>query len=68
MLAPTLLIAILCGDAASVAWLLRREHFEEQNEFIRLNRVTMKQGDEPDIWLWARLTHVDPEPFTSINR
>lgn len=26
MLAPTLLIAILCGYAASLAWLLRREH------------------------------------------
>jgi hypothetical protein len=46
------------------ARLVRRAHFEQQNELIRLNRQTMKQGDEPDIWEWAKLTYVDAKPFT----
>jgi hypothetical protein len=52
------------GGVGSPTRLVRRAHFEEQNELIRLNRQTMKQGDEPDIWEWAKLTHVDAKPFT----
>jgi hypothetical protein len=52
------------GGVGSPARLVRRAHFEQQNELIRLNRQTMKQGDEPDIWEWAKLTHVDAKPFT----
>jgi hypothetical protein len=44
--------------------LLRRVHFEQENELIRLNRVTMKPGEEPDFWQWVKLTHADPQPFT----
>jgi hypothetical protein len=46
------------------ATLLRHAHFEQENEFIRLNRTTMKPGDEPDVWQWARMTHADTQPFT----
>lgn len=52
------------GGGAVSPRLSRRVHFEEQNELIRLNRATMKEGEEPDVWQWAKLTHVDPQPFT----
>ncbi|HET7777888.1 MAG TPA: C25 family cysteine peptidase [Rudaea sp.] len=44
--------------------LFRHVHFEQENELIRLNRVTMQPGEEPDFWQWAKLTHADPQPFT----
>ena len=53
------------SDAGSRAdALLRRVHFEQENELIRLNRATMKAGEEPDFWQWAKLTHASPQPFT----
>ncbi|HET7065657.1 MAG TPA: C25 family cysteine peptidase [Rudaea sp.] len=53
------------SDANSRAGALsRRVHFEQENELIRLNRSTMKPGEEPDFWQWAKLTHADPQAFT----
>ena len=52
------------ATGARAGTLSRRVHFEQENELIRLNRLTMKPGDEPDFWQWAKLTHADPKPFT----
>ena len=52
------------ADAKPVA-LRRRVHLEQENLQIRLNEAEMKPGEEPDVWEWAKLTPVDPKPFTS---
>ena len=30
---------------------------------LRLSDREMKAGDEPDVWQWAKLTPIDPQPF-----
>ena len=54
-------------DAAPVdapaATLRRRAHLEEENLMIRLNQSHVKLWEEPDFWHWAKLTHVDAQPF-----
>jgi len=50
-------------SAAATAALRRRLHFEQENLLIRLNGDEMKPGDEPDVWQWAKLTPIDPQPF-----
>ncbi len=45
------------------AALVRRVHLERQKLLVRLDQQTMKPGDEPDVWLWAKLTHIDQKPF-----
>ena len=43
---------------------LQRElHLEQENLMIRLDQRQQKPGEEPDVWQWAKLTHVDPKPF-----
>ncbi|HSX58704.1 MAG TPA: C25 family cysteine peptidase [Tahibacter sp.] len=46
------------------ASLTRRLHLEQENLMIRLNHNHVKQWEEADFWHWAKLTHVDPEPFS----
>ncbi|HEY6986542.1 MAG TPA: C25 family cysteine peptidase [Rhodanobacteraceae bacterium] len=41
----------------------RRLHLEQENLMIRLDQAQQMPGREPDVWQWAKLTHVDPEPF-----
>jgi len=44
---------------------LRRSlHLEQDNLMLRLNQSEMLPGTEPDVWQWAKLTPVDPQPFT----
>ena len=43
----------------------RRLHIEQENLMIRLDQEQQKPGREPDVWQWAKLTHVDPAPFTT---
>lgn len=50
--------------AAAVAGLSRRLHLEQENLMIRLNQNHVKPWEEADFWHWAKLTHVDPVPFT----
>jgi hypothetical protein len=50
--------------AATAAGLSRRLHLEQENLMIRLNQSHVKQWEEADFWHWAKLTHVDPEPFS----
>ncbi|MBZ0222004.1 MAG: hypothetical protein IT467_08280 [Dokdonella sp.] len=41
----------------------RRLHLEQDNLMIRLDQEQQQPGEEPDVWMWAKLTHVDPKPF-----
>src|SRR6185312_10535719 len=59
-------------DAAPIAGprapLERRLHLEQENLMIRLEPDQQKPGEESDVWQWAKLTQVDPKPFsTSID-
>lgn len=45
------------------AELSRRLHLEQENLMIRLNQSLAKLWEEPDVWHWAKLTHVDPKPY-----
>ncbi len=45
------------------AALERQQHFEQENLMIRLDTSQHKPGQEPDVWQWAKLTHIDPKPF-----
>ena len=45
------------------AVLERTLHLEQENLMIRLDPSQQKPGEEPDVWQWAKLTHVDPKPF-----
>lgn len=51
------------APAASGALAQRRLHLEQDNLMIRLDQEQQKPGEEPDVWMWAKLTHVDPRPF-----
>lgn len=54
---------VAAGPAAAPAALNRRLHLEQENLMIRLNQNEVKAWEEADFWHWAKLTHVDPEPF-----
>lgn len=43
----------------------RTLHFEQENLMIRLDPQQHKPGEEPDVWQWIKLTHADPEPFST---
>jgi hypothetical protein len=43
----------------------RTLHLEQENLMIRLDQQQQKPGEESDVWQWAKLTHVDPEPFST---
>jgi hypothetical protein len=46
----------------------RRLHLEQENLMIRLEPDQQKPGEESDVWQWAKLTQIDPKPFsTSID-
>lgn len=53
------------GAVASraAAPLRRTLHLEEENLQIRLSNTWVQPGEEPDLWFWAKLTQIDPEPF-----
>ena len=53
------------ASAGARAPLGRRLHLEQENLMIRLDQEQQKPGEEPDVWQWAKLTHVDPEPFST---
>jgi hypothetical protein len=58
------------ADAAAGphAPLERRLHLEQENLMIRLDPEQQKPGEESDVWQWAKLTQIDPKPFsTSID-
>jgi hypothetical protein len=49
--------------AADGPTLRRRVHLEEENLQIRLSNRYVQPHEEPDLWHWAKLTQIDPEPF-----
>jgi len=51
---------------AFVSPLKRFLHLEQENMMARLNSQLVKPGEEPDVWFWAKMTHVDPQPFELI--
>ncbi|WP_150132248.1 C25 family cysteine peptidase [Dokdonella koreensis] len=53
------------GGKAGLAGLQRTLHLEQDNLMIRLDMSQQQPGQEPDVWQWAKLTHVDPQPFTT---
>ncbi|MBN8728307.1 MAG: hypothetical protein J0H15_11490 [Xanthomonadales bacterium] len=50
-------------DEGARAALQRRLHLEQENLMIRLDERQQKPGEEPDVWMWAKLTQVDPAPY-----
>jgi len=58
-------LADIENDAGTRAPLERRLHLEQENLMIRLDQQQQKPGEESDVWQWAKLTHVDPEPFST---
>lgn len=61
---PVVLPALQAAPAAAASADLRRKlHLEEENLQIRLSNRWVQPEDEPDLWHWAKLTHVDPQPF-----
>ncbi len=49
----------------SPARLGRSLHYEEERLMIRLSGSELaRTGDGADIWFWAKLTHIDKQPFT----
>lgn len=49
--------------SGATAGLQRTLHLEQDNLMIRLDPSQQKPWQEPDVWQWAKLTHVDPDPF-----
>lgn len=56
-------IADVVATGKPAAPLARVLHLEEDRMMIRLDQSQQKIGDEPDVWQWAKLTQVDPQPF-----
>ena len=52
------------APTGAAAALHRRAHFEREELMIRVGDAEMKNGEEPDVWQWAKLTPVDAKPFT----
>ncbi|MGH8173837.1 MAG: C25 family cysteine peptidase [Rhodanobacteraceae bacterium] len=53
------------ATSAAAAALLRTLHVEQENLMIRLDQQQQKPGEESDVWQWAKLTQIDPAPFTT---
>ena len=43
----------------------RNLHLEQENLMIRLDQLQQKPGEESDVWQWAKLTQIDPAPFST---
>ncbi len=50
--------------AKTTTSLQRTLHFEQENFMLRVSDQEMKPGEEPDVWQWAKLTPIDPKPFS----
>jgi len=56
---------VVGGGSRAIVPLRRSLHVEQENLMLRLNQADMPPGTEPDVWQWAKLTPVDPQPFTA---
>ena len=54
------------AGTAARAPLERRLHLEQENLMIRLDQEQQKPGEESDVWQWAKLTHIDAAPFSTL--
>ncbi len=53
------------ASAPGNARLERIVRLEQENLMIRLDNSQQQPGQEPDVWQWAKLTHADPQPFST---
>lgn len=51
--------------ARKPASLSRHVHLEDDQLMIRLKTSQVERGEQPDVWYWAKMTMVDPQPFTT---
>lgn len=53
------------AGSANEGWsrLERRRHLEEDRLMIRLGSHEIGKAEESDLWFWAKLTHIDRQPF-----
>lgn len=49
--------------AAILQRLERRRHLEQDRLMIRLSSQEIEKPEESDLWFWAKLTHIDQQPF-----
>ena len=52
--------AASAGD--TVRSLRQHQHLELDSLLIRLTEQDIRNGDSPDVWFWAKLSHIDAEP------
>lgn len=62
---PALASTEATEGGATEPGLRRHLHLEEENLQIRLSNRWVQPDEEPDLWHWAKLTQIDPEPFTA---
>ena len=53
---------IATGDASGLR-ARRDQHLEHDRFLIRLSSHEVKELEEPEVWFWTKLTHIDSEPF-----
>ena len=53
------------SHGAGSAGLERTLHLEHENLMMRLDEQQQKPFEEPDVFQWAKLTQIDPQPFTT---
>ena len=53
---------VATGTAAGLA---RHLHLENDHLMIRLKTDQVKEDEQPDVWYWAKMTMVDPQPFST---
>ena len=62
---PPLSAAHLHGQAPSPQ-LYRTQHVEHDQLLIRLAGHEIQETPEPELWFWAKLTHIDPRPLSVV--
>ena len=54
----------LPSPASAAMSLSRTLHLEHDQLFIRLAGHEIETTKQPELWFWAKLTHIDPQPFS----
>ena len=66
MTQPSSLSLPLTDEPASLPQLYRTQHIEHDQLLIRLAGYEVQDTPEPELWFWAKLTHIDPRPFSVV--
>ncbi|MEM8962350.1 MAG: C25 family cysteine peptidase [Acidobacteriota bacterium] len=51
-------------DTTTSRALSRSQHLEVDKLMIRLDRRHVEEDEQPDVWMWAKLSQIDRKPFT----